>query len=441
MRAAQRYRRRIMRLHTRILAGLLAGAVAGVIVNFFAADDIWLLAFLTNVAEPFGRVWLNGLIMVVIPLIVSTVALGVAGLGSVAHIGRIGLVTLLTFLALTAGATALGLLAVNVVQPGAGLDPAVTARLMETYRSQAQGAMGLAQGALGINTFVNMVPRNPVSAAANGEMLAVIVFALLLGVGLTLVGRERADPLLRVLDSVAAVMVAIIGLVMKLAPYAVFALIFGVTARFGFDVLINLIMYVLTVILCLAVFLLVGYTLVLHFVAGRRPADFFRKARVVMLTAFSTSSSNATLPTTLRVTQDELNVPSRIAGFVVPLGATMNMNGTALFEGVTVLFLAQVFGVQLSLGQQIVVLLMSVVTAIGVAGVPGGSIPLLMMVLGMVQVPMEGIAIVLGTDRILDMCRTTVNVTGDMVTATVVDRFERREQQQTRTFEATRAVR
>jgi DAACS family dicarboxylate/amino acid:cation (Na+ or H+) symporter len=315
---------------------------------------------------------------------------------------------------------------VGIVRPGEGLDPAVTARLMDTYRGQAQGAMGLAQGAFGINTFVAMVPRNPVSAAANGEMLAVIVFALFLGIGLTLIARDRAEPLLRVLDSVAHVMVAIIGIVMILAPLAVFALIFSVTARFGFDVLLNLVKYVMTVVGALVVFTIVGYALVLRFLARRSPLDFFRRARVVMLTAFSTSSSNATLPTTLRVTEQELGVPQRIAGFVVPLGATMNMNGTAMFEGVTVLFLAQVFGVDLAWPQQLVVLLMAVVTAIGVAGVPGGSIPLLMMVLGIVNVPVEGIAIVLGTDRILDMCRTAVNVTGDMVTATVVQRFEPR---------------
>ena len=415
-----------MALHTRILVGLLLGAATGVLLNLTAGDNPTLQWVVGRVAEPLGRVWLNGLIMVVIPLIVSTVALGVAGLGTLAHIGRIGTATIVTFFGLTACATGLGLLAVNVVRPGAGLDPAVTARLMETYRGQAEGAMGLARGALSVDTFVQMVPRNPIAAAANGEMLAVIVFALMLGIGLTIVGIDRAKPLVAVLASIADVMVAIIGLVMRLAPLAVFALIFSVTARFGFDVLLNLLKYVLTVIGALTVFVAVVYPIAIRFVARRSPADFFRKAAVVMLTAFSTSSSNATLPTTLRVTEEELGIPAKVTGFVVPLGATRNMNGTALFEGVTVLFLAQVFGVPLTLWQQLIVLLMSVVTSIGVAGVPGGSIPLLMMVLGMVGVPVEGIAIVLGTDRLLDMCRTAVNVTGDMVTATVVDRVEGR---------------
>jgi DAACS family dicarboxylate/amino acid:cation (Na+ or H+) symporter len=415
-----------MALHNRILIGLIGGAAAGVITYWTLGLTPGVEWVVGNVAEPVGRVWLNALIMVVIPLIVSTLALGVAGLGSVAKLGRIGLVTLLSFLGLTTLAVMLGLFAVNTIRPGTGLDPEVRDRLMATYSGQSEGAMGLAQGALGVHTFVNIVPRNPVQAAANGEMLAVIFFALMIGIALTTLTAGKAEPLLRLLDSIAHVTIAIIGIVMKFAPYAVFALIFSVTARFGFDLLRNLLWYVLTVVGSLAVFLVLGYSVLLAVVARRSPMDFFRKARIVMLTAFSTSSSNATLPTTLRVTEEELHVPRQIAGFVIPLGATMNMNGTALFEGITVLFIAQVFGIGLSLVQQLVVILMSVVTAIGVAGIPGGSIPLLMMVLAMVGVPVEGIAIVLGVDRLLDMCRTTVNVTGDMVTATIVDRFEGR---------------
>jgi len=416
-----------MPLHTKILLGLILGAITGVAVNMSAGDQEAVRRLITYGTAPLGRVWLNALIMVVIPLIISTLSLGVAGLGSLASVGRIGVTALLTFVALTALGTALGLTAVNVIRPGAGLDPAVTARLMAAYGGDSAGAaMGLAKGGLGIDTFVRIVPANPVKAAAEGEMLAVIFFALMIGIGLTMVPREKAQPLMRVLEGVSAVTIAIIELVMKVAPIAVFALIFSVTARFGFDILVSLIQYVLTVIGSLVLFVAVGYTLIVRFVAGRNPVDFFRKVRIVMLTAFSTSSSNATLPTTLRVTEEDLGVPRQIAGFVIPLGATMNMNGTALFEGVTVLFIAQVFGVHLSLDRQLLVILLSVVTAIGTAGIPGGSIPLLMMVLQMVGVPVEGIAIVLGVDRILDMCRTTVNVTGDVVTAVVVERLERR---------------
>jgi DAACS family dicarboxylate/amino acid:cation (Na+ or H+) symporter len=295
---------------------------------------------------------------------------------------------------------------------------------METYRGQTEGAMGLSGNALSIDLLVKIVPRNPVAAAASGDMLAVIFVALMCGVALTMLPREKSEPMVRFLESLGHVTVAIIELVMKVAPIGVFCLIFSVTARFGFTLLVNLAQFVVTVVGSLAFFLVVGYSVILALVARRSPLDFFRKARVVMITAFSTSSSNATLPTTMRVAEEELGIPREIGGFVLPLGATMNMNGTALFEGATVLFLAQVFGVHLSLSAQLVVVLMSVVTAIGVAGIPGGSIPLLMMVLGMVGVPMEGIAIILGVDRILDMCRTTLNVTGDLVTATVVARFE-----------------
>jgi DAACS family dicarboxylate/amino acid:cation (Na+ or H+) symporter len=410
-------------LHNKILLGLVLGATAGVLTNLTVGLPPVLAAVVTNVTEPIGAIWLNALIMVVIPLVISTLAVGVAGLGSLAKVGRIGGVAILTFLLLTTSAGTLGLLMVNAVRPGTRLDPAVRAGLIETYKGQSDQAMGIAQGGVGVDLLVNAIPRNPVRAAADFNMLAVIFFALMVGVALTKLDAAKARPMVAWLESLAEVCLAIIGMVMKAAPYAVACLIFSVTARFGFDLLASLARYVLTVIGGLALFTALVYPLVLRGLARVRPSEFFRKARIVMVTAFSTSSSNATLPTTLRVAEEELKVPAEVASFVVPLGATINMNGTALFEGVTVLFVAQVFGISLPFTQQIVVILMSVVVAVGTAGVPGGSIPLLMIVLAMVGAPMEGIAIVIGVDRILDMCRTTVNVTGDLVTAMVVDRF------------------
>jgi dicarboxylate/amino acid:cation (Na+ or H+) symporter, DAACS family len=416
--------KKLMPLHTKILIGLILGALVGVTANLTIGSEN-IQGVVVNVTEPLGRMWLNALIMVVIPLIISTLSLGVSGLGDLKTLGRIGLITILGFLMLTALSTALGLTVMNVIQPGMGLDPAVKVKLMQAYQGEAEGAMGLAEGKFGVDLFVQMIPRNPISAMANGEMLAVIVFALMIGVAMTIISREKAEPMIRFMESLGHIVIAIIGLVMKVAPIGVFCLIFSVTARFGYDLLLQLLMYIVTVVGSLLVFQVVGYPLVLKFIARRNPMEFFRKIKVVMLTAFSTSSSNATLPTTMKVGEEELGLPREIAGFVLPLGATMNMNGTALFEGATVLFLAQVFGVELSLGTQLIVVLMSVITAIGVAGIPGGSIPLLMMVLGMVGVPMEGIAIILGVDRILDMCRTVLNVSGDLVTATIVHRFEK----------------
>lgn len=413
-----------MKLHTKILLGLVSGAAVGVTTNLVTGAGPGTQRVVSLLTEPIGKIWLSSLIMVVIPLIVSTLSLGVAGLGSLRRLGRIGLITIVGFLGLTALSTALGLLLMNVIRPGHGLDPAVKTQLMETYKGQTEGAMGLSGNALNIDLLVRIVPRNPVQAAASGDMLAVIFFSLMIGVALTLIPTEKAAPMTSFLDSLGHITVAIIGLVMKVAPIGVFCLIFSVTARFGFALLVNLLQYVLTVVAGLAIFQFVGYPVILTLVSRWNARDFFRRIRIVMITAFSTSSSSATLPTTMRTSEESLGIPREIGGFVLPLGATMNMNGTALFEGATVLFLAQVFGVHLTLSAQLVVVVMSVLTAIGTAGIPGGSIPLLMMVLGMVGVPMEGIAIILGVDRLLDMCRTTLNVTGDLVTATIVARFE-----------------
>jgi DAACS family dicarboxylate/amino acid:cation (Na+ or H+) symporter len=414
-----------MALHTKILIGLVIGATAGITTNIITGGGAATQGFISNVTEPIGKMWLSALIMVVIPLILSTLSLGVAGLGDLKKLGRIGLITIICFLALTALSTCLGLTVMNIFRPGEGLDPDVKTRLMETYKGQAEGAMGLAEGKFGVDLFVKMIPRNPVQAMAGGEMLAIIFFALMIGVAMTLISQEKAAPMIKFMESLGHITVAIIELVMKAAPIGVFCLIFSVTGRFGYDLLLSLMKYVLTVIGSLALFQFLGYAIVLKFVSRLNPGDFFRKIKLVMLTAFSTSSSNATLPTTMRIGEENLGIPKPISGFVLPLGATMNMNGTALFEGATVLFLAQVFGIHLSIMSQLVVVLMSVITAIGVAGIPGGSIPLLMMVLGLVGVPMEGIAIILGVDRILDMCRTVLNVTGDLVTATIVNRFEK----------------
>jgi DAACS family dicarboxylate/amino acid:cation (Na+ or H+) symporter len=263
-----------------------------------------------------------------------------------------------------------------------------------------------------------------VRAAADFNMLAIIFFSLMVGVALTKIPPDRARPMLGFLESLAEISITIIGMVMKVAPYAVTCLIFSVTARFGFDLLVSLASYVITVIVGLALFAVLVYPVVLRSVARVPPGEFFRKARIAIVTAFSTSSSNATLPTTLRVAEKELGIPNEVAAFVVPLGATINMNGTALFEGVTVLFVAQVFGITLPLSQQIVVVLMSVVVAVGTAGVPGGSIPLLVLILETVGVPGEGIALILGVDRILDMSRTVPNVMGDQLTTLFVAKSE-----------------
>jgi len=412
--------------HPRILLGLLLGAIAGVITNLATDGGESTKRFVSLVTEPAGRMWLSALIMVVIPLILTSLSLGVAGLENLKQVGRIGLVTLVIFVIFTTASAVIGITLTNTVHPGSGLDPTVRAELMEAYGGEAKNAATIAEGGLSIDILTRIIPRNPVKAAADGDMLAIVFFSLMLGLGIAALPREAAAPLVAFLDSLGRATVEIIHLVMKLAPFGVFCLIFSVTARFGFDILINLSKYVGMVIAGLSLMMLVVYGAVLKFGVGVNPFSYFRKCKVVIVTAFSTSSSNATLPTAMETARTELGIREQIAGFVLPLGSTMNQHGTSLFEGATVLFLAQVFGVDLSLGQQIMVVSMSVVTAIGTAGVPGGSIPLLIMILGMVGIPMEGIAIVLGVDRILDMSRTVVNVVGDLVTASIIEKMESR---------------
>jgi dicarboxylate/amino acid:cation (Na+ or H+) symporter, DAACS family len=410
-----------------ILLALILGAVGGAASNFLWGGTRTLELLIRYITDPAGQLWLRSLIMIVVPLIFASVSLGVLGLHDLKKIGRIGLRTVLFFLLVGGLAACLGLLMVNWVRPGEGLNAEARDRLLATYRSEAQQAKETVAGSrFGIAMIVNIIPRNPLAAAAQGDMLGVIFFSLIFGVAMGLLPPARSTVLAEVVRGVGDVMVVIIDLVMKLAPLGVFALIFSVSARFGFDLLAKLGWYVLTVIAGLLVFQFGVYSLLIRVLAGSCPRDFFRGARDAMVTAFSTSSSNATLPTTIRVSETALGLPSEVCGFVLPIGATMCKNGTALFEGVTAVFLAQVFGLKLPMAAQAVVVVMAVVASVGAGGVPSGGIPLLILVLEAVGIPAEGIAIVIGVDRLLDMCRTTVNVTGDMVAAAYIARSEAR---------------
>jgi DAACS family dicarboxylate/amino acid:cation (Na+ or H+) symporter len=414
-------------LSNRILLGLLLGAVAGIGANLFLVPRVPEAVEAANrwVFVPVGQIFLRMLFMVVIPLVFASLALGVASLGDLKRLGRVGGRTMGYFFSVTAFSVAIGLVLVNVMKPGEGLPVETRERLLETYRGEAASKMEAAGKAeFGPSLLVNIVPRNPVAAAANGDMLPVIFFSLLFGIGITKIADEKRVFWMKLLEGLADVTVVLIGMALKIAPVGVFGLIFAVTSRFGFDILRQLLYYVVTVLLGLTILILGVYPVYLRFRAGVSPWAFLKKMRPVMVTAFSTSSSAATLPTTIEVAERDLGVPPQIAGFVLPLGATMNMNGTALFEGITCVFLAQVFGVELSLGQQLFVILLAVLTAIGAAGVPGGSIPLLVLVLTSVGVPAEGIAIIIGVDRLLDMARTVPNVVGDASCAVYVAKKE-----------------
>jgi DAACS family dicarboxylate/amino acid:cation (Na+ or H+) symporter len=416
-----------MKLHTKILLGLVVGAILGIAANQLLGGDHDTVAFANKyIAGPVGQIFLRLLFMIVIPLVFASIALGVAGLGDLRRVGRVGGKAVAYFLASTALAATLGLIAVSVIRPGEQIDRVTADELRTEFAGDASSRVEAAASTdFGVNTVVNMFTRNPVKSAADLDLLGIITFSLIFGAALTLIAAERARPMLSFLEALQDVVIKIVEMAMRLAPYGVTALIFGVTSRFGFHLLKPLGAYVLVVIGALLVHVLVNISLILRLLVGVNPFTFYRRIRAALVTAFSTSSSSATLPTALSVAERNLGIPPSIAGFVLPLGSTMCMNGTALFEGITVIFLAQVFGVNLSLGQMIVVMIMAVLTAVGAAGVPGGSIPLLVTILVMFGIPAEGIAIILGVDRILDMSRTTVNVCGDLSATAFVARSER----------------
>lgn len=412
-----------MPLHTRILLGLVVGAALGLGANLaFGPDSPVVDITHRYLAGPLGQVFLRMLSMVVMPLVFASIALGVAGVGDVRRAGRIGVKTLGFFVVTTALASALGLVLVTIVEPGAYVLPEVRDRLIADYAGDA-GAPAQA-ASFGVDTFVNIVTRNPLKSAVDGDMLGVIFFGLVFGAGVTLIREDRRQTMTGFLEALADVITTIVDMAMRLAPWGVAGLIFGVTARFGFALLAPLGVYVALVLGALALHALLTMGLLIRLLVGVSPAAFFSRIRAALVTAFSTSSSSAALPTNISVGTQNLGIPPRISGFVYPLGATMCMNGTALFEGITVIFLCQVFGVTLSLGQMAVVICMAVLTSIGAAAVPGGSIPLLVGMLAMFGVPGEGIAVILGIDRILDMARTAVNVLGDHVGAAFIARSE-----------------
>lgn len=413
-------------LPTKILLGLVLGAVAGVTLNVLYAPPLGqpasgayanVVAFADGVVKPLGDLFLSLLFMVVVPVVFSSLFLGVAGLGSVGKLGSLGGRTLGWFLITTTAAVLLGLLLVNWFEPGRAVTPEVAAQIKAQYAGDATKRIGQSQQATGwVQMLVDIVPRNVVAAAAdNGKVLGLIFFALVLGAAAIRAPREKTKPLCDLCEAIYDLCVRVLAWVMQIAPYGVACLIFHATAKLGLDVLKLVGLYFATAMGGLIVYQAVGITLLAKVFAGIAPGRFYRGCRTLIVTAFSTSSSNATLPTTIRTATDEFGVPKEIAGFVMPLGATMNMNGTALFEGVSVLFLAQVAGVELGIGQQALVVGMAVLTAIGAAGVPGGSIPLLAIVLTQVGVPPEFLALILGVDRLVDMTRTIPNVTSDLV--------------------------
>ncbi len=413
-------------LHTKMLIGFALGLGVGLIVHTSAgADAAWVQWLTSYVTQPVGQIFLRLLFMLVIPLLFSALVMGVAEMGDIRSLGRIGWKTLGYTIVVSTIAVVLGLALVNFFKPGQGVNPVMAQQLLADAGDRAQAIVDTGRvSGTGISLLVQIVPDNVFKAAAGNDILAVMFFALMFGVGIVLTKSPAAERVKGVIEGLFEISMTLINLVIGLAPYAVACLVFNLAALFGWDLLLRLGAYVGVVVLALSIHLFVVYPLVLRFLGKMSPVWFFRGAQEAMVMAFSTASSNATLPTALKVADEELKLPRRVARFVLTIGATANQNGTALFEGVTVLFLAQFFGVDLSLAQQVMVMLVCILGGIGTAGVPAGSLPVIALICGMVGVPPEGIGLILGVDRFLDMCRTTLNVTGDLVLASVVSRGE-----------------
>ena len=418
-----------LQLHWKMLIGFIAGLSLGLVAHYASgADAGWVQWLTANITQPAGTLFLRLIFMLIIPLLFSALIMGVAEMGDVRSLGRVGWKTLGYTVIASGLAVVLGLVLVNWLQPGAGIDRAAADAMLAQGADRAQAIVGgVGTQAKGLDLLLGIVPDNVVKAAAENTILAVMFFALMLGIGLVLTRSKATEVLLQGIQGLCEVSMTLIGLVIRLAPYAVFCFMFNLAALFGWDLLRSLGAYVGVVVLALLLHMLVVYSLMLKFLGGWSPLKFFRGSQEAMVMAFSTASSNATLPVALQVAEEKLRLPRKVSRFVLTVGATANQNGTALFEGVTVLFLAQFFGVDLSLQQQVTVMFVCILGGIGTAGVPAGSLPVVALICGMVGVPPEGIGLILGVDRFLDMCRTTLNVTGDLMLAAVVSKGEAAE--------------
>ncbi|OXS75170.1 dicarboxylate/amino acid:cation symporter [Domibacillus enclensis] len=400
-----------MSLTTKIIAALILGAVVGLILNLVAPNVFDVLN--TYVFVPVGQIFLSLISMLVVPLVFFSIVLGTAGLGDPKKLGRIGVKTVGYFLITTCIAIIIGLSLAAIVQPGAAGE------------FDTAGAEFTAEEAPPVSeTLMNIIPKNPINAMAEGNMLQLIVFAVFIGLALTALG-DKTKGIFSLVEQGNEIMMYLVGIVMKFAPYGTFGLIATAIGTQGWDAILAMGSYMLVVLAALFIHGVVTYGGTVAFLAKKSPIWFFKKFAPAMGVAFSTSSSNATLPVSMEVAQDELKVPEPISSFVQPLGATINMDGTAIMQGVATMFIAQAYGLDLTMGELATVVLTAVLASIGTAGVPGVGLIMLAMVLGSVGLPVEGIGLIIGIDRLLDMTRTAVNITGDAACALFVGESEK----------------
>ncbi|MCD6117326.1 dicarboxylate/amino acid:cation symporter [bacterium] len=396
-----------IKIYSRIFIGLITGVIAGIV-------------FKTSIAEikPVGDLFIRLIRMIIIPLVFASLLVGSASMNP-KKMGRIGAKTLIYYLVYTAVAVFIGLVLANIFQPGSGLPESVKTDLLKNFSNQGAKVSHLASQSNPINILLQIVPTNVFESLSSGKLLPIIFFAIFTGIALTMIPKEKAVPVLSFFEGINDAMIVIVNIVIKIAPYGVFALIASVVANFGTDILMSLLKYLVITIFGLVI-LNFTYPPVVKMFSGMKMGDFLKGIRPAQLIAFSTSSSSATLPVTIKTCEEVLGVPPDIASFVLPLGATVNMNGTALYQGVSAIFIAQVFGIDLSISGQLLIVLTATLASIGTAGAPMAGVLMLVIVLEQVGIPPEGLALILGVERILDMFRTTINITGDASAAVII---------------------
>ena len=402
-------------LTSKILIGMGAGVVLGIILNLLGAGRAeGAMGLLIDTFDVGGQIFVKGLKLLVVPLVFVSLVCGTAALDDIKKLGRVGGTTVLLYLGTTAVAISLALLFAIVIQPGAGFD--LDSQTAATF--SAKDAPPLKE------TFLAIFPTNPVNALAEGNMLQIIVFSILFGLAMTMAG-ESGKRVSEVFNHLNEVMMRLVMILMWLAPAGVFCLVTKVFAQQGFDAIAPLAKYFFVVLAVLLVQALVVYPSILALLSRLNPKIFLSKMKEVWAFAFSTSSSNATIPITLETAENKLGVKNSIASFTVPLGATINMDGTAIMQGVATGFIAQAYGIDIGLQGYLMVILTATLASIGTAGVPGVGLITLAMVLNQVGLPVEGIALIIGVDRLLDMVRTAVNVTGDSTVTCIVAKREK----------------
>ncbi len=402
-----------MGLTTKIFIGLIIGLIVGLILNKMGASDFRDKFLVNGVFTLVGTVFLNAIKMMVVPLVFISIANGAASMSDIRKLGRVGTKTLAFYLVTTAVAITIAIVLSIIVQPGIGLDMSALVKSEPT----------IAEAKPLVKVISDMVPTNPVAAMAAGEMLQIIAFAMLVGVGLASLG-DKVKGVVAIFDQLNELMMKMIGFVMLLAPYGVFCLIAKTFTGLGFSAMVPLAKYMFCVLFALALHAGITYSGLLVAFTKLSPITFFKKFAPVMGVAFSTASSSATLPITLEATEERLGVSKSIASFTIPLGATINMDGTAIMQGAATIFISQLYGVPLSMGAILTVILTATLASIGTAGVPGVGLIMLSMVLQAVGLPIEGIALIIGIDRILDMSRTAINITGDAICTIIVAKSE-----------------